>query len=83
MNYGIVAYQQSITLAEDDPSFYALIMAAMRKADDTNLEKLKTAFPDVYIELVQRYNAPGGCLDDDETAWFLRTLGSNESEDGQ
>lgn len=42
--YGIVAYRQSISLMEDDPSFYALIMAAMRKADDDNLAKLKISF---------------------------------------
>jgi hypothetical protein len=42
--------------------FYALIMAAMRKADSYNLEALKKAFPEVWIELQVRYNAPGGFL---------------------
>lgn len=27
--------------------FYAIIMAAMRKADDENLQQLQDAFPDV------------------------------------
>jgi len=43
--------------------FYALIMAAMRRADDKNLAKLKLAWPDVWVELKARYDAPGGLLD--------------------
>lgn len=42
--------------------FYALVMAAMRRADSTNLPKLQAAFPDVWDELDARYNAPGGLL---------------------
>ena len=45
--------------------FYALIMAAMRKADSDNLELLKAAFPAVWEELQQRYNAPGGMIEGD------------------
>ncbi len=46
--------------------FYTLIMAAMRCADTDNLAKLKDAFPEVYQELVDRYNAPGGLLPGEE-----------------
>ena len=42
--------------------FYALIQAAMRQADTDNLERLKQAFPDVWSELQQRYNARAGKL---------------------
>lgn len=49
----------------DDPPFYALIQAAMRKADTNNLEKLKMAFPDTWKELEDRYHAPGGILPED------------------
>lgn len=42
--------------------FYALIMTAMRNADTSNLAKLKAAWPDVWIELEARYNAPSGLL---------------------
>lgn len=42
--------------------FYALIQAAMRQADTDNLEKLRTAWPDVWKDLEVRYNAPGGLL---------------------
>lgn len=42
--------------------FYALIMAAMRQADAGNLAKLQAAFPDTWVELDARYNAPGGLL---------------------
>lgn len=51
--------------AEDYP-FYALIQAAMRKADSENALKLLAAFPDVYRELEQRYNAVGGYLDGEQ-----------------
>ena len=40
--------------------FYALLMAAMRKADTDNLRKLQRSFPEVWQELQTRYNSPGG-----------------------
>jgi hypothetical protein len=43
--------------------FDAIIMAAMRNADDMNLEWLKNGFPDIYKELKARYYAPGGILE--------------------
>ena len=48
--------------AQDYP-FYALIQAAMRQADDRNLEMLKRCWPEVYAELKQRYSSPGGKLE--------------------
>jgi hypothetical protein len=48
-----------------DPNFYALIMAAMRKADTVNAIKLRTAFPDVWDEVQARYWAPGGVIEGD------------------
>jgi hypothetical protein len=56
-------YIESRVIAEQDHGFYALIMAAMRKADTVNSFRLKEAFPDTWMELQQRYNAPGGYLD--------------------
>jgi len=56
-------YQKSRQL-EREP-FYALIMAAMRNADAANLELLQSAWPEVWRELSDRYNAPGGVLPDD------------------
>jgi len=55
-------YRQSQKIAAKDYQFYALIMAAMRKADTANTDKLAYAFPDVWAELKARYNAPGGVL---------------------
>jgi len=55
-------YQVSQQISEGDPPFYALIMAAMRKADTFNMAKLQRAFPAVYAEVSARYNAPGGML---------------------
>lgn len=53
-------YRASQQLMRDDPPFYALIMAAMRKADTRNLDILIRAWPLVHEELVFRYNAPCG-----------------------
>jgi hypothetical protein len=71
-------YECSKRIAMADWPFYALIMAAMRQADTANMRKLAGAFPGVYTELQQRYDAPGGYLvgetppqeetDDDRTA---------------
>jgi len=56
-------YQASRRIVADDPPFYSLVMAAMWKADSGNLWRLKQQFPDVWIELEKRYNAPGGLLE--------------------
>jgi hypothetical protein len=49
----------------DDDDFYGLIQGCMRLADTDNLNKLKTAFPEVWNELQARYNTPGGHLPSD------------------
>lgn len=43
--------------------FYALIMAAMRRADSANRWRLREQFPEVWDELEKRYNSPGGLLE--------------------
>ena len=43
--------------------FYALLMAAMRKADSLNFVKLASVFPEVAKTLQARYDAPGGMLE--------------------
>lgn len=58
-------YEEGLEISANDPSFYALIQAAMRKADTTNLEMLKQCWPETYQELVRRYNAPGGTLEEE------------------
>ena len=66
-------YVMSQKIAAEDYPFYALIMAALRQADDINMMKLTEAFPEVTIELRKRYNAPGGALNDDDFK-FLNTI---------
>ena len=56
-------YKCSMKIAGEGYSFYALIMAAMRQADDKNLDMLRGCWPHIYKELFDRYNAPGGLLD--------------------
>lgn len=58
-------YRAANKISAEDPPFYALIMAAMRKADTVNLPKLRAAFPDTYREVDARYHAPGGVLPED------------------
>lgn len=45
-----------------DPPFSSIIMAAFRKADSDNIERLKLAFPEIWQEFWARYNSPGGYL---------------------
>ena len=59
-------YRRSIELAKNDEPFYALIMAALRRADTENVEMLKSCWPDVWEELQSRYNAPGGFINNEE-----------------
>ena len=58
-------YKKSQEIAAEGYTFYALIMAAMRKADTDNLSALTGAFPKVHDELIERYNAPGGLVKDE------------------
>ena len=59
-------YIESLKLAAEDYPFYALIMAAMRKADSDNTAKLRSVFPEVWDELQTRYNAPGGRIEGED-----------------
>lgn len=60
--------------------FEALIMAAMRAADTTNLALLREAWPDVWNELEARYNAPGGVLDGDPE--YVKAQAGGQSRPG-
>ncbi len=55
-------------IIEDDPPFYALIMAAMLKADSDNIRLLRNAWPQLWAELDTRYHTPGGVLPGEKTA---------------
>ena len=55
-------YEVSRKIDAMDPPFDAIIMAAMRKADSSNTDRLQRMFPAVWNELKARYNAPGGKL---------------------
>jgi hypothetical protein len=55
-------YLISQEISAKDPPFASLIMAAMRKADSDNTALLANAFPEIFYELRDRYNAPGGFL---------------------
>lgn len=81
------SYHLSKKLSKSDPPFYALIMAAMRKADTENLRRLKEMWPAVWEELQARYNAPGmgvlpedGPIDPVRLAQQVRDLNEPESK---
>jgi len=57
-------YEISIELSKNDPPFASLIMSAMRRADDNNLEMLQGCWPEIWEELKARYYLPGGILPD-------------------
>ncbi|WP_137146924.1 hypothetical protein [Mycolicibacterium sp. CR10] len=59
-------YRASRQIGAADPPFYALIMAAIRKADTQNAARLRMAFPETFAEVEARYHAPGGVLTTDE-----------------
>jgi hypothetical protein len=59
-------YLCSRAISKEDPPFYALLFALMRKADSDNAAKIKAAWPARWLEMQERYNAPGGILPSDE-----------------
>lgn len=67
-------YNKSIELHKADMPFYALIMAAMRKADSSNGPLLMAMYPEIWEELKERYNAPGGFIPGDFSENTLRLL---------
>ena len=58
-------YRVSQEIAAHDYPVDALVMAAMRKADENNLYWLKAGWPQLWDELSARYHAPGGVLASD------------------
>ena len=60
-------YKIGQEIAMQGYSFYALIQAAMRRADTDNALKLRAEWPEVWDELRERYNAPNGKLPGDDT----------------
>ena len=58
-------YMVSQEIAVRDEPFYALIMAAARKADNGNMMVLEACWPETIADLRARYNAPGGRLQSD------------------
>jgi hypothetical protein len=61
-------YRAAVALWKSDPPFYALIMAAMYRADSSNAEKLAEVFPETWAEVNARYHAPGGVLKGEQVA---------------
>lgn len=73
-------YRASVDIASRDEPFYALIMAAMRKADTINTRLLRDAWPHVWDELQMRYEMPGGELPMDSEPVGLRIVEWNPDD---
>ena len=69
-NWFFHEYLVSQEITNEGYPFYALLMAAMRKADTDNEVKLKEAWPEVWKELYARRHAPGGALTENEIAYI-------------
>jgi hypothetical protein len=67
-------YRAASALKRDDLPFYALIAAAMWRADSFNAATLRASFPQVWDDLQARYLAPGGVLDSDPPALREKVL---------
>jgi hypothetical protein len=52
--------------ARNAGSWYALLFALIRDADDENLYKLEQMWPDQVAEFRRRYTAPGGYLPNEQ-----------------
>jgi hypothetical protein len=75
-------YQVGIEITKHNYPFYALIQAAMRQADSFSLDKLRYAFPVVFLELKRRYNAPGGMLPEEELEELKKRIADNPAPKG-
>jgi hypothetical protein len=60
-----LSYQTGVRLARADVDFYALVIAAMIRADTTNAARLRSVFPELWDETQRRYDAPGGLIGDE------------------
>lgn len=56
------SYRRALELQRADEPFDALVMAAMLKADTSNIAKLRECWPELHAELDHRYHAPSGLL---------------------
>jgi hypothetical protein len=79
-----LAYEESRRLAADS-DFYPLLLAAMRCADTGNVDKLRQVFPEVWEELRDRYQPPGGVIEGDPDfqeylRWHAQTSAAAERD---
>lgn len=58
-------HDYSMSKALEHAPFYALIMAALRKADAENFAKLEAAFPTTLAEMRSRQRSPTGRIASD------------------
>ncbi|MCK4521387.1 MAG: hypothetical protein KAU20_02350 [Nanoarchaeota archaeon] len=72
---GIYEYRAAFKL-QNNP-FYALIMAAMMKADSKNSLKLRTLFPEIWEELKRRNQALGGMIGAEAAGRFRQERGGS------
>ena len=58
-------YDVSLAMSLEDPPFASLLMSMIRKGDTVNRAKIKAAWPNIWKEFWDRYEAAGGLLPSD------------------
>ena len=53
-------YRYSQKLSAEDPPFYGLLFALIRKADTINCARIQRMWPEEWAEFWRRYEASGG-----------------------
>jgi hypothetical protein len=74
---GYHAHRASAEISQEDPPFYALLFALMRKADTEHQNRIKELWPDAYRELWLRTVSPDGLLVEDGEPLIRRILGDD------
>ena len=65
MHHYVTGKRVELLKHKENLPFYGIVQGLMRLADLDNLELLKGCWPDVYEDMMARYWAPNGVLDDD------------------
>lgn len=66
-----IEFKQGVQLLQNDTQFYALMFAAILKADSKNTLRLKNAYPELWQETWKRWDSPGGLLDHERAVMEL------------
>lgn len=67
---GLIDYLNGMYLAYREHNFRALLIAAILRADNSNLQRLESAFPELVQETKKRIQSPGGAISHHEKEYL-------------